>query len=132
LGKALAQQHHLKDTSTPAKSSTSRKSSEEGEGSGEVLLQDTSKVVLGEEYEGVVKDLAGFGAFVEIFPDVVGLVHVSEISDDYVNKPEDVLAIGNSVKVKVLEVGDSGKIKLSMKGINPLVDQKVKASAKKN
>jgi len=132
LGKALAQQHHLKDTSTPAKSSTSRKSSEEGEGSGEVLLQDTSKVVLGEEYEGVVKDLAGFGAFVEIFPDVVGLVHVSEISDDYVNKPEDVLALGNSVKVKVLEVGDSGKIKLSMKGINPLVDQKVKASAKKN
>ncbi len=132
LGKALAQQHHLKDTSTPAKSSTSRKSSEEGEGSGEVLLQDTSKAVLGEEYEGVVKDLAGFGAFVEIFPDVVGLVHVSEISDDYVNKPEDVLAIGNSVKVKVLEVGDSGKIKLSMKGINPLVDQKVKASAKKN
>ena len=78
LGKAIAQQHSPKDSSTYSGAFAQKRSSES---SGEVLLQDTSKVECGKEYEGTIKDLAGFGAFVEIFPDVVGLVHVSEISE---------------------------------------------------
>ncbi len=75
----------------------------------------THEVVSGEEYEGEVKRMMGFGAFVEILPGKEGLVHVSEMSTEYVEKPEDVVSLGEKVKVRVKEIDDQGRINLSMK-----------------
>lgn len=72
------------------------------------------KVEVGEEYEGKVVRLAPFGAFVEILPGKDGLVHVSEMSTGFVEKPEDVVAEGQMVKVRVKGVDEMGKISLSM------------------
>lgn len=75
----------------------------------------THEVKPGEVYEGTVKRMMGFGAFVEILPGKEGLVHVSEMSTDYVEKPEDVVALDQKVKVRVKEIDDQGRINLSMK-----------------
>lgn len=75
----------------------------------------THDVESGEVYEGTVKRMMNFGAFVEILPGKEGLVHVSEMSTDYVQSPEDVVEIGQKVKVRVKEIDDMGRINLSMK-----------------
>ena len=75
----------------------------------------THEVEPGEEYEGTVKRMMNFGAFVEILPGKEGLVHVSEMSTDYVQDPADVVEIGQKVKVRVKEIDDMGRINLSMK-----------------
>jgi polyribonucleotide nucleotidyltransferase len=68
---------------------------------------------VGREYEGTVKRTAEFGAFVEILPDQDGLLHISEIDVERVQRTEDVLNVGDTVKVKVIEVSPDGKIRLS-------------------
>lgn len=75
----------------------------------------THEVKPGEEYEGTVKRMMAFGAFVEILPGKEGLVHVSEMSTDYVEKPEDVVALDQKVRVRVKEIDDQGRLNLSMK-----------------
>lgn len=75
----------------------------------------THEVEPGEEYDGTVKRMMNFGAFVEILPGKEGLVHVSEMSTDYVQDPADVVEIGQKVKVRVKEIDDMGRINLSMK-----------------
>ncbi|HRN96187.1 MAG TPA: polyribonucleotide nucleotidyltransferase [Candidatus Levybacteria bacterium] len=74
----------------------------------------TREIQKGEEFEGTVKRLLGFGAFVELVPGKEGMVHVSEMSTEYVKDPADVVQIGDSVKVRVKEVDDQGRINLSM------------------
>lgn len=75
----------------------------------------THEVEPGEVYDGTVKRMLNFGAFVEILPGKEGLVHVSEMSNDYVQSPEDIVEIGQKVKVRVKEIDDQGRINLSMK-----------------
>lgn len=75
----------------------------------------THDVEPGEVYEGTVKRMMNFGAFIEILPGKEGLVHVSEMSTDYVQDPADVVEIGQKVKVRVKEIDDMGRINLSMK-----------------
>ncbi len=75
----------------------------------------THEVKPGEEYEGTVKRMMAFGAFVEILPGKEGLVHVSEMSTDYVEKPEDVVALDQKIRVRVKEIDDQGRLNLSMK-----------------
>lgn len=75
----------------------------------------THDVEPGEVYDGTVKRMLNFGAFVEILPGKEGLVHVSEMSTDYVQDPADVVEIGQQVKVRVKEIDDQGRINLSMK-----------------
>ena len=77
----------------------------------------TSDVEPGRIYEGKVAKLMDFGAFVTIAPGKDGLVHVSQISSDRVEKVSDVLKEGDIVKVKVLEVDKQGRIRLSMKAV---------------
>ncbi|MFA5061567.1 MAG: polyribonucleotide nucleotidyltransferase [Patescibacteria group bacterium] len=77
----------------------------------------THEVTAGEIYEGTVVRLEDFGAFVNILPGQDGLVHVSEISYDRVNKPSDVLKLGDRVKVKVKEIDNLGRTNLSMKAL---------------
>lgn len=73
--------------------------------------------------EGVVTGITKFGAFVQIGEDS-GLVHISEISNDYVEKVEDFLEKGQKVKVKVVNVDKDGKIGLSIKKANPPKENK--------
>jgi len=74
----------------------------------------THEVKPGEEYEGEVKRMLPFGAFVEILPGKEGLVHVSQMSTGFVNNPSDVVALGQKVKVRVMEIDDQGRVNLSM------------------
>jgi|LGVF01.1.fsa_nt_gb 4-hydroxy-3-methylbut-2-enyl diphosphate reductase len=69
-----------------------------------------------EEYDGKITSLTDFGAFVELEPGLEGLIHVSQISNERVEKPSDVLKVGEAVKVKVIEINkEENRIKLSMK-----------------
>ena len=81
------------------------------------IEQITSDVEPGRIYEGKVVKLMDFGAFVTISPGKDGLVHVSQISNERVEKVGDVLKEGDVVKVKVLEVDKQGRIRLSMKAV---------------
>ncbi|MCL4382570.1 MAG: polyribonucleotide nucleotidyltransferase [Patescibacteria group bacterium] len=67
-----------------------------------------------EIYEGAVKRILPFGAFVEILPGKEGLVHVSQMATGFVKSPEEVVTIGQQVKVRVIEIDDQGRINLSM------------------
>lgn len=69
----------------------------------------------GKVYEGTVKKIMNFGAFVEILPGKEGLLHISQIENHRVNKVEDVLQVGDKVKVKLLKVDRDGKLDLSRK-----------------
>ena len=79
--------------------------------------QLTADVEVGHIYEGKVAKLMDFGAFVTILPGKDGLVHISQISDERVEKVSDKLSEGDTIKVKVLEVDKQGRIRLSMKAV---------------
>ena len=74
----------------------------------------TRDVSVDEEFEGEVKRLLPFGAFVEILPGKEGMVHVSQMATGFVNSPEDVVKIGQKVKVRVMEIDDQRRVNLSM------------------
>ena len=77
----------------------------------------TADVEVGKVYSGRVARLMDFGAFVNILPGKDGLVHISQISNERVEKVSDKLREGDVVKVKVLEVDKQGRIRLSMKAV---------------
>jgi polyribonucleotide nucleotidyltransferase len=81
------------------------------------IEQITSDAEVGTIYNGTVKKIMDFGAFVEILPGKDGLVHISQISEERVEKVSDKLTEGDSVKVKVLEIDRQGRIRLSMKAV---------------
>lgn len=74
----------------------------------------THEVKAGEEYEGEVKRMLPFGAFVEILPGKEGLVHVSQMSTGFVKDPAEVVKLGDKVKVRVIEIDDQNRVNLSM------------------
>jgi polyribonucleotide nucleotidyltransferase len=78
----------------------------------------TADVEVGTIYEGKVARLMDFGAFVNILPGKDGLVHISQICEERVEKVSDKLSEGDVVKVKVLEIDKQGRIRLSMKAVN--------------
>jgi polyribonucleotide nucleotidyltransferase len=74
-------------------------------------------------YDGNVTSIKNYGAFIEVLPGTEGLCHVSEMAAGYVKDPEDVVSVGDTVKVKVLDIEeDSGRIRLSMKQADPDYD----------
>ncbi len=77
----------------------------------------------GEIYEGVVKRILPFGAMVEILPGKEGLVHISKLAPHRVERVEDVVKIGQTVKVRVAEIDDMGRVNLSL-NMDPASDQK--------
>lgn len=81
-------------------------------------------IEVGAILDGVVTGIVKFGAFVQLDEDHNGLVHISEISDEYVKEVSDHLAMGQKVKVKVITMDDGGKIALSMKQAQPKTEQK--------
>lgn len=80
-----------------------------------VIKALTEEAEVGKIYTGIVKKITDFGAFVEIMPGTSGLLHISQIADKRIEAVEDVLAEGDQVPVKVLEVDRMGKIRLSRK-----------------
>ncbi len=86
-----------------------------GEEARRLIEEITDEVEVGKIYEGKVARLMDFGAFVTILPGKDGLVHISQISDDHVDKVSDKLSEGDVVKVKVLEIDRQGRVRLSMK-----------------
>ncbi len=89
-----------------------------GQAAKQRIEQITSDVEPGRIYEGKVVKIMDFGAFVTIAPGKDGLVHVSQISNERVEKVSDKLKEGDLVKVKVLEVDKQGRIRLSMKAVD--------------
>ncbi len=82
------------------------------------MIEDlTADVEVGKIYEGRVARIMDFGAFVNIMPGKDGLVHISQISHDRVEKVEDQLSENDVVKVKVLEIDRQGRVRLSMKAV---------------
>jgi polyribonucleotide nucleotidyltransferase len=79
------------------------------------IEQITSDAEVGMIYDGTVKKIMDFGAFVEILPGKDGLVHISQICEERVENVSDKLSEGDIVKVKVLEIDRQGRIRLSMK-----------------
>jgi polyribonucleotide nucleotidyltransferase len=75
----------------------------------------TAEPEIGRTYTGTVKRVVDFGAFVEIMPNIDGLVHISELAHERVERVEDVLREGDEVEVKVLSIDRDGKIRLSRK-----------------
>ncbi|AMW06721.1 polyribonucleotide nucleotidyltransferase [Gemmatimonas phototrophica] len=79
----------------------------------------TAEAVVGETYEGTVKTVTAFGAFVEIMPGTEALLHVSEMKWERVEKPEDVCKKGDRVTVKLVDRDERGRLRLSMKALLP-------------
>ena len=79
------------------------------------ILEITAEAEVGAVYEGKVERIVDFGAFINILPGKDGLLHISQISSERVEKVTDYLEEGQVVKVKVLDVDARGRIKLSMK-----------------
>jgi len=77
----------------------------------------TAEPEVGQVYEGTVVKVVDFGAFVQIIPGVDGLVHISELEHKRVEKVTDVVKEGDTIKVKVLEIDQRGKIRLSRKAL---------------
>ncbi len=77
----------------------------------------TAEVEVGEVYSGVVTRIVDFGAFVEVLPGKEGLVHISQVSDQRIEKVSDVLAQGQRVDVKVVEIDRQGRVRLSMREV---------------
>lgn len=77
----------------------------------------TADVEVGKVYEGEVKRIMNFGAFIEILPDKEGLLHISKISNHRIDKVEDVLNIGDKIEVKVTEIDNQNRINLTRKDL---------------
>ncbi len=88
-----------------------------GEEARRLIEEITAEVEVGKVYEGKVVRLMDFGAFVTILPGKDGLVHISQISDERVDKVSDKLNEGDVVRVKVLEIDRQGRVRLSMKEV---------------
>ena len=79
----------------------------------------TAEAIVGETYEGTVKTVTAFGAFIEIMPGTEALLHVSEMKHERVDKPEDVVKKGDRVTVKLIDRDERGRLRLSMKALLP-------------
>ena len=90
---------------------------ESGERARDIIASMVQTPEVGKIYEGTVKSTTAFGAFVEILPGVEGLLHISELQHGRTEKTEDVVKKGDTVKVKLLEVDERGRMKLSRKAL---------------
>ena len=97
----------------------SSKNSGEAEMAHEMIRKLTEDVEVGKIYEGKVKRIMDFGAFIEVLPGKEGLCHISKLDFKRVNKVTDILKVGDTVKVKVTEIDAMGRVNLSRKAALP-------------
>ena len=93
----------------------------------QIIEELTEEVVVGKIYNGKVKRIEKFGAFVEILKGKDGLVHISELSDKFLSNVEQAVSIGDELKVKVTEIDRMGRVNLSHKAV--LQDEKEKENS---
>ncbi|MEA3232988.1 MAG: polyribonucleotide nucleotidyltransferase [Thermodesulfobacteriota bacterium] len=93
-------------------------SQEEGDAALDRVREITAEPEVGAIYEGKVVKIMDFGAFVQIMPGTDGLVHISQLANHRVKKVTDIVNEGDRIKVKVLEIGRDGKIRLSHKEVS--------------
>jgi polyribonucleotide nucleotidyltransferase len=109
-------------------------SSVEGEGGEQALAEVealTAEVKVGTVYEGKVISIKDFGAFIEIAPGTDGMCHISELDEGFVNSVDDVVKMGDIVRVQVINVDDSGRIKLSRRAAMTEEEKEAAREAKK-
>ena len=104
-------------------------SSEQGEDAKRRIAAITADVEVGQIYEGPVVKILDFGAVVSLLPGKDGLVHISQIAHQRVNAVSDFVKEGDIVKVKVVEIDDKGKVRLSMKALIDAPVREAKAEA---
>ncbi|MDE0488323.1 MAG: S1 RNA-binding domain-containing protein, partial [Gammaproteobacteria bacterium] len=75
------------------------------------------EIEVGKVYEGTVSSVMDYGAFVTVLPGTDGLVHISQMSDRRIERTSDVVKVGDSVSVRVMEVDGRGRIRLTMRGL---------------
>jgi polyribonucleotide nucleotidyltransferase len=92
-------------------------SKEDGDAALQIINEITKEPEVGDIYEGTVAKITDFGAFVQILPGTDGLVHISQLANHRVTKVSDIVREGDKLKVKVLEIGRDGKIRLSHKAV---------------
>ncbi|MGV2620101.1 UNVERIFIED_CONTAM: polyribonucleotide nucleotidyltransferase [Halobacillus marinus] len=95
------------------------------------IIEDiVREVEVGEVYDGKVKRIEKFGAFVELFKGKEGLVHISEMAEERIGKVEDIVSLGDTIRVKVKEIDSQKRINLSRKAV--LIDEKKDEEANVN
>ena len=92
---------------------------ESGEKAKKMIEEIVRDVEVGDVYEGTVVRLMKFGAFVDLGGNKEGMIHISKLAHERVESVEDVVEIGDKVKVKVIEIDDKGRINLSRKALLP-------------
>ena len=85
----------------------------------QMVMAITAEPVVGETYQGTVKSITAFGAFIEIMPGTEALLHISEMKWERVEKTEDVCKKGDQVTVKLIDRDERGRLRLSMKALLP-------------
>ncbi len=87
------------------------------------MIEDlTAEVEIGRVYDGTVLKILDFGAIVQVMPGRDGLLHVSQIANERVNNVSDYVTEGQAVRVKVIEADDKGRLRLSMKAVEPAAE----------
>ncbi len=119
------------DIDDDGKVSIASDSAQNGEKAIELINRVIKDVEVGEMYMGKVIRIVPFGAFVEILNGKEGLVHISNISHERINKVEDVLHVGDEILVKVIDIDNQGRINLSRKAVLPKEDKDSKDEDKR-
>jgi polyribonucleotide nucleotidyltransferase len=88
---------------------------EAGDKAKKIVMDLTEDVEVGKIYNGRVVRIMDFGAFVEVLPGKEGLVHISQLAEQRVNKVDDILSVGDQILVKVIKIDDQGRVNLSRK-----------------
>ena len=94
----------------------------------EYIVNSVREAEVGKIYTGKVVRIEPYGAFVELFKGTDALLHVSKIAHERIDKPEDVLKLGDKIKVKVIEIDEKGKVNVSAKDLLPKPEKKEKKS----
>ena len=91
------------------------------------MIKDIAREIeVGQIYDGIVTKIMPFGAFVDLGGGKEGLLHISKISSKRVEKVEDVLSIGDEIRVKVSDIDNQGRINLTMKDLESTAQEEIK------
>ena len=87
------------------------------------ILEITAEGEVNQVYDGTIQRMLDFGAIVQILPGKDGLLHISEIANYRINDINDVLSVGQKLRVKVIEADDRGRIRLSVKALGGIENE---------
>jgi polyribonucleotide nucleotidyltransferase len=117
IKKIIAQTHSKIEIEESGKITIASADTESAESAKEMIREITVEAEVGKTYTGKIVRLEEYGGFVEILPNIVGLLHISEIAHHRIRNIRDVLKMGQTVQVKVLAIDEDNKIKLSKKAL---------------